>query len=290
MKIIKASKAKKQEVLSRTFLVPKHECVAFKNDMKAHGWITESATQLANPEYFWFILVPALEKTAAGIKTKPKTKVKQPVPVEVPTPATPVAEPTYPSYQYRPEHLTSEEVSNQINFANIDTDDPAMDMSSGLASKLNSPEKDFSAHPLLREHAFGQGAPEFVRFMWNPWTGEMLLTSDTARDHSQMLANYKKKLQGKGKNTSPFDAWIRGYFNPKDHSIMLRPWDWPLQGKEQDPLAERVTGSIGNTIKSRLIWLLSKQLGIPAEELSKKTNFYLNDDDLRGMFGSMRRF
>jgi hypothetical protein len=118
----------------------------------------------------------------------------------------------------------------------------------------------------------------------------MLLTGDEAVDHSGMLANYKHKQKKRGREVTPFDGWIRGYYKPETGQVMLRPWDWKAAGQEGDPLAERVTGSLGERIKSKLLWMLSKEMNVPFDDLKGKTLYYLTEDDLQEQLGKRKSY
>jgi hypothetical protein len=243
----------------RTFVVSSKDAKAFAEDMGQHGWavvVIEEAPKALS----WVVLAPRLPDREAAAAT-----------ADVSVPAT---------SPYRPEGISADEIQNEIRYENVDTGDQALDTSSGLAPG--------AGHPLHRPRAFGEGQPRFVRFMWDPWTGAMVLSGDEARDHSAMLANHRRKRKERGQETTPFDGWIRGYYVPDTGQVMLRPWDWPKEGKEHDPIAERVTGSIGERIKSKLLWLLSKELGVPFGKLRDKAEYYLRDSDLQEMFGKRR--
>lgn len=269
---------------TRTFVVASKDTPAFVKDMAQHGWNSLLTEPLPDARSFWIVLVPAKTKTAAPTVAPPKPKTK--------TPLLPADDPKKPTPQgpYRPSGLLADEIRNEIKYRNIDTGDPAFDMSSGLATPAVSPDKPATGHPFHRPKAFGQGSPSFIRFMWDPWTGEMLLTGDEAVDHSGMLANYKHKQKKRGREVTPFDGWIRGYYKPETGQVMLRPWDWKAAGQEGDPLAERVTGSLGERIKSKLLWMLSKEMNVPFDDLKGKTLYYLTEDDLQEQLGKRKSY
>jgi len=270
---------------TRTFVVASHDTPAFVKDMAQHGWNALLTEPLPDARSFWIVLVPAKTKTA---KTAAPTVVAPPKPKKTNTPAPAGLDVGIPTY--RPSGLLADEIRNEIKYRNIDTGDPAFDMSSGLATPAVSPDKPATGHPFHRPKAFGQGSPSFIRFMWDPWTGEMLLTGDEAVDHSGLLANYKHKQKKRGREVTPFDGWIRGYYKPETGQVMLRPWDWKPAGQEGDPLAERIAGSLGERIKSKLLWILSKELNVPFDELKGKSLYYLTEDDLQEQLGKRKSY
>jgi len=241
----------------RAFVVPLGDRAKLILAMRGAGWTVSLDEDIPNDAFAWIEFVPSKGAKVAA-------------------------------YDYRPQGFTAEEIAPEIRYKNIDTGDPDLDMSSGLATPSVTPEKQehLKEHPLHRPVAFGEGSPSFIRFMWDPMTGDMLLTGDESFDHAGMHVNYK----GRDKKANPYDAWIRGYYKPSTGETFLRPWDWPAKGKEYDPIAERVTGSLGERIKSRLLWLLSKEMGVPFEELKKNTRYYVNEQELQEELGKRRRY
>ena len=106
-------------------------------------------------------------------------------------------------------------MSSTLEFKDLDR--------SGLLTEAYDPKiKD--VHPFLRPTIGGQ-VPQYIRWMYNPMTGEMLVDSGSGM-HAEQLDKYRRKLKEKGADTNEFEAWLRGFYVPKTGQLAMRPY-WP---------------------------------------------------------------
>jgi len=168
--------------------------------------------------------------------------------------------------------------SNDVNFANLN--------SSGLMIEhgVDTPaEKDklLKTHPFLRPDSNGR-LPPYMRWMWNPRTGEMLINTGAGM-HADMLANYNRKQKEAGKPISDFNSWLRGFYVPKTNDFAVRPYYMaqerlPFAVQRQQDYAPGLTieeQSVNDDMQHRIKSLVEKGMGKPIP----KKNFHTNVDN-----------
>jgi hypothetical protein len=72
-------------------------------------------------------------------------------------------------------------------------------------------KEDARKHPFLWKGEFGNMAPDVIRWIWNPQTGEMIINAHD--NHAQMVPRKSK-----------FGEWVRGFYLPARKMVLVRPY------------------------------------------------------------------
>lgn len=113
-------------------------------------------------------------------------------------------------------------LSPNIDIQNLDTSGLLMD------TDIDDPKeraKVMKTHPFMRPSRSNMRSPNYIRWMWHPRGGEMLVDSTGYQDHSAMSANYNRKLKEKQIPEKRFEEWLRGYYWPDSGKLATRPYN-----------------------------------------------------------------
>jgi len=94
------------------------------------------------------------------------------------------------------------------------------------------------------------GKPPFwIRFVWNPQTGKMILgVHPCCRRHADIIPRSRRY---------PFGAWVRGFFFPAERWIGIRPFWWPTRPEDE---WSQQHAALSNKIMRALVPMLRRKL------------------------------
>lgn len=78
---------------------------------------------------------------------------------------------------------------------------------------------DGSTSPFMWVREYSNRRPFWIRFVWNPQTGTMIVGTNPACFHHADLMPASRRY--------PFGAWVRGFYFPEWTLFAIRPFWWP---------------------------------------------------------------
>ena len=80
-------------------------------------------------------------------------------------------------------------------------------------------------NPFLWHSSYTGKRPFWIRFVWNPQTGRMILGVPLECYHHKDIIPSSRRY--------PIDAWVRGFYFPEKRWIGIRPFFWPAGPEDQ---------------------------------------------------------
>ncbi len=142
-------------------------------------------------------------------------------------------------------------LARTIHFRNV--------ASSGLDNEADHPGREDTAsrtamgrtHLFYRNERFSDSPPRFIRWMWDPRTGDALL--GTAGRHADILRRYTQTLKEKTRRPAPFPLWLRGFWFPVTNELVMRPFNVAAIGREGDrAFSDRMQRHVKRLIEKQL--------------------------------------
>jgi hypothetical protein len=156
-------------------------------------------------------------------------------------------------------------------------------------------QKVTMTHPFHRPLRNGDN-PRYIRWMWNPVTGEML-TNTGSGQHAEMHFNWKRRQQETGQlhpAAAQFDSWLRGFYIPggKDPKtkkkvgpqVGIRPYQWG-DGKPEDAYSKQVEHAYNrqnDRVQRHFMEMMKRDMGKKVEFVPNVHNEWLQDHPLLG--------